>query len=66
MNLSLLVELAWFDEIDVGFLVIGHTHAPIDQKYSTVKSRILRAKFIASPPALWQLLEAEGDEYFYY
>lgn len=62
MYISLLLELGWFDQIDVGFLVVGHTHAPIDQKYSCVKTRLGRAKFIASPPALWKLLAAKSGE----
>lgn len=60
MYLSLLVELAWFDQIDVGFLVVGHTHAPIDQTFGCIKTRLVRAKFIASPEALWNLIAAES------
>lgn len=62
MYVSVLLELGYFDEIDVGFLVVGHTHAPIDQKYSAIKSRTGRARFIASPPALWKLLGATSGQ----
>ena len=62
MYLSLLVELAIFDEISIGFLIVGHTHAPIDQKFSAIKARIRNAKFIASPYSLWRLLDAKAGQ----
>jgi hypothetical protein len=58
MYLCLLVELSWFRVVFVGFLVVGHTHALIDQTFSAIKRRISKAKFIASPAAMMKLLEA--------
>ena len=60
MYLCLLVELSWFTLVFVGFLVVGHTHAPIDQTFSAIKRRINATKFIASPAAMMKLLEAES------
>ena len=60
MYLSLLVEMCWFRVVNFCFLVVGHTHAPIDQTFSAAKKRINNAKFIASPEALRKLLEADG------
>lgn len=65
MYLCHLVEVVYFDEVTVGFLNVGHTHAPIDQKFSAQKSRINNAHFIASPPALWRLLGAESGAIFF-
>jgi len=49
---SLLVEMGYFSTITVGFLIIGHTHASIDQYFSCLRGIIRRANFIASPLAL--------------
>lgn len=65
MYLGVLIEMAYFDEIGVGFLIVGHTHAPIDQKFSAMKSRIRNARFIGSPPSLWRLLGAASGAGFY-
>jgi hypothetical protein len=54
--LSMLVEYQHFDRIDVNFLVVGHTHASIDQFFSVVAKAIDRAKFIASPMALEKII----------
>ena len=56
---SLLVELGYFDKITVGFLIIGHTHASIDQYFSCLRSLIRSASFIASPLALQHLFSLE-------
>ena len=58
--LCLLVELCWFRVIYLGFLVVGHTHALIDQTFSAMKRRINHAKFIASPAAMMKLLAADS------
>jgi hypothetical protein len=47
--LSLLVENNLFDEIVVNFLIVGHTHASIDQFFSVLVRAIERTKFICSP-----------------
>jgi len=52
---SLLVEGGYFEEATMGFLVVGHTHASIDQYFSCLRKRIRRAQFIASPLALHYL-----------
>ena len=52
---SLLVEGGFFDEVTVGFLVVGHTHASIDQYFSVLRKMIRKANFIASPGALHHL-----------
>ena len=52
---ALLVELDYFDKITMAFLIVGHTHASIDQYFSCLRKRIRRATFIASPPALHHL-----------
>ena len=52
---ALLVELGYFEKITVGFLIVGHTHASIDQYFSCLRKLIRRASFIASPLALQHL-----------
>ena len=64
MYLSLLVELAHFDKINISFLVVNHTHCSIDQHFSCFKGRIRESNFIGSPPALMKLLGAEGSSFF--
>lgn len=56
---SLLVELGYFDKVTVGFLIIGHTHASIDQYFSCLKNLIRNAAFISSPLALQHLFSLE-------
>ena len=51
MYSALLVELGFFERVTVGFLIIGHTHASIDQYFSCLRKLIGRASFIASPLA---------------
>jgi hypothetical protein len=43
--------------------LVGHTHAQIDQHFGVCATRIHNAKFIPSPPALWDLLEANTGTY---
>jgi hypothetical protein len=66
MYAQLLVDLGHFDQINIGFLVVNHTHAPIDQKFSAIGSRIQNAQFIASPEALHKLLAAASSSDFYF
>ena len=56
---ALLVELGYFQKITVGFLIVGHTHASIDQYFSCLRKLIRRASFIASPLALQHLFSLE-------
>ena len=53
---SLLVESFSFDEIEIGFLIVGHTHASIDQYFSVISKAIKKAKFIGTPMALLELM----------
>ena len=52
---SILVEAGYFQTITVGFLIVGHTHASIDQYFSCLRRKIRNASFIASPIALQHL-----------
>jgi hypothetical protein len=53
---SLLVELGYFDEFNVNFLVVGHTHCNLDQNFSVLSSKINDAPYVASPLAMRDLL----------
>jgi hypothetical protein len=59
MYSALLVELGFFERVTVGFLIIGHTHASIDQYFSCLRKLIGRASFIASPLALHYLFSLD-------
>ena len=52
--LSLLVEQGHFDEIQVNFLIVGHTHTTIDQYFSVITKQ-LYGKFVGSPLSLQHL-----------
>jgi len=41
----------------INFLVVGHTHCPLDQYFSVLSKAILKAIFIASPEALMELFD---------
>ena len=56
MNTSLLVELGFFDKVTVGFFIIGHIHASIDQYFSCLRKLIRRA---SSPLALHHLFSLD-------
>jgi len=53
--LSLLVELHYFDDISMQFLIVGHTHSTIDQFFSVLCKAIERARFIGTPISLHEL-----------
>jgi len=55
MFCSILVEAGYFQTLTVGFLIVGHTHASIDQYFSCLRRKIRNASFIASPIALQHL-----------
>ena len=57
--LSLLVETFIFDEIEVGFLIVGHTHSSIDQYFSIISKAIKskKTKFIGSPLAMKEIVK---------
>ena len=44
--ISLLIEQEFFDVINVNFLIVGHTHASIDQFFSVLGRAISRSAFI--------------------
>lgn len=55
--LSLLIEMGFFKKIDCCFLMVGHTHGSIDQKFSVFSKKIKKGtKFIGSRLALHDLL----------
>lgn len=58
---TMLVEADIFDVVDVYFLIVGHTHASIDQYFSVLAKQILQCDFIGSPLALEALLGRERD-----
>ena len=53
--LSLLVELNLFEEITMGYLIVGHTHSTIDQFFSVLCKAIESCRFIGTPMALHHL-----------
>jgi len=53
---SHLIEQHEMDEVDVGFLFVGHTHCSIDQYFSTLSSAIAKADFIPTLDAIRYLL----------
>ena len=58
---SLLIDKDIFDSVDIFFLIVGHTHASIDQYFSVLAKQILSCQFIGSPLALEALLGRERD-----
>ena len=58
---SLLVESYSFDEIEIAFLIVGHTHASIDQYFSVISKAIKKAKFIGTPMTLLELIRRCHD-----
>jgi len=56
--LSMLVEdpTCAVDVIDVNFLIVGHTHASIDQYFSVLSNKIEHAKFVGTPAGMMWLL----------
>ena len=61
MYCSLLIELYAFDEIEIAFLIVGHTHASIDQYFSVLAKAIRKAHFIGTPVALLELIRRCHD-----
>jgi hypothetical protein len=54
--LSMLVKQELLDEIEVHFLIVGHTHTTIDQYFGVISKLIRRTSFIGTPLALEHLL----------
>jgi hypothetical protein len=51
-----LVGLGYFEEVRVGFLLVGHTHSDIDQRFSSI-SYVLKGDDINSLSELLKLLQ---------
>ena len=58
---SLLIEIFAFDEVEIAFLIVGHTHASIDQYFSVIAKAIRKAHFIGTPLALLELIRRCHD-----
>lgn len=58
---SQLVEEGIFDKVEIYFLIVGHTHASIDQYFSVLSTKILKSDFIGSPLALAALFAKVDD-----
>lgn len=56
---SLLVDKDKFDTVDIFFLIVGHTHASIDQYFSVLARQIFGCEFIGSPLSLHALLGSD-------
>jgi hypothetical protein len=59
---SLLVENDFFDEIQLNFLIVGHTHASIDQYFSVLSNKISKTGFIATPEMLAFLVSTAHND----
>jgi hypothetical protein len=60
---SMLVELGYFDEIEVYFLIVGHTHTSLDQFFSVLSRKIYSVDFVGSPMSMQHLLlHAHSEE----
>lgn len=53
---SMFVQEKVFKKVELFFLIVGHTHASIDQYFSVLSRLILKTNFIGSPLALENLL----------
>lgn len=60
--LSLLIETFIFDTIEMCFLIVGHTHASIDQYFSVISKAIKRAHFIGSPLGLLEVIRRAHEK----
>jgi hypothetical protein len=58
--MSMLIDLNYFDVIQLNYLVVGNTHCPIDQKSGALATIVRQQDFIASPEALMHLLVEEN------
>jgi hypothetical protein len=58
----MLVEMGTLEQIEVNFLIVGHTHTNLDQYYSVLSTAIGKTDFIGSPLALWNLFQTAHSE----
>ena len=59
--LCLLNLNGYFDTIQINYLIVGHTHGPIDQYFSVLSKKLYGTTFVGSPMAL-QCLFNECEE----
>jgi hypothetical protein len=59
---SLLVEGGYAEEINLSFLVVGHTHCNLDQNFSVLSKKIRDSAYIGSPVALHELYQHAHSE----
>jgi hypothetical protein len=52
---SLLIETGFADEVNLNFLVVGHTHCNLDQEFSFHSKKIDASGWICSPLAMQEL-----------
>jgi hypothetical protein len=51
-----LVDLGYFEEVRIEFLLVGHTHSDIDQRFSSI-SHVLKGDDINSLSELLRLIQ---------
>ena len=59
---SSLVELGYFDVMEMNFLIVGHTHSSIDQYFSVLSKAITNAEWIGSPLSLQALCSNQAHK----
>jgi len=60
--MSLLIEGFFFDSVEINFLIVGHTHASIDQYFSVLSNKISKTGFIATPEMLAFLVSTAHND----
>ena len=58
---SHLIEQKYLDVININFMIVGHTHAPIDQIFSPFTKIKRKASFIGTPAALFYYIRTHGQ-----
>ena len=51
-----LVRLGFFQEVELSFLIVGHTHEDIDQRFSCISSTLKRSD-VDSLKEMFSLIE---------
>jgi hypothetical protein len=60
--LSICVESGYFSDVYINFLIVGHTHCPLDQTFSVVSRGLMRKAVILSPRVLYEVLKNAAKE----
>lgn len=55
--LSIMVELQILAQVEIHFLIVGHTHTTIDQYFSALNNGLDQTNFVGTPLAMRYLLE---------